>query len=79
MPIVDGAGALAETAMDETPDAGAAANARNAAVAAALRGDTAKGLFFRGRGELPFGAQIASGRQLLERLLTPGVALGTPA
>lgn len=48
-------------------------------LAAALRGDTAKGLFFRGRGELPFGAQIASVRQLLERLLTPGVALGTPA
>lgn len=48
-------------------------------LAAALRGDTAKGLFFRGRGGLPFGAQIASVNQLLERLLTPGIPLGTPA
>jgi nitronate monooxygenase len=48
-------------------------------LAAALRGDMAKGLFFRGRGALPFGGQIASVRQLLERLLTPGVPLGTPA
>lgn len=48
-------------------------------LAAALRGDVSKGLFFRGLGELPFGAQIASVRQLLERLLTPGIALGTPA
>jgi nitronate monooxygenase len=48
-------------------------------LAAALRGDMAKGLFFRGRGALPFGEQIASVRQLMERLLTPGVALGTPA
>ncbi|MGA0610936.1 NAD(P)H-dependent flavin oxidoreductase [Caldimonas sp. KR1-144] len=48
-------------------------------LAAALRGDLAKGLFFRGTGELPFGRQIASVRQLIERLLTPGVALGTPA
>lgn len=48
-------------------------------LAAALRGETCKGLFFRGRGALPFGAQIASVRQLLERLLTPGIALGTPA
>jgi nitronate monooxygenase len=48
-------------------------------LAAAMRGDVAKGLFFRGRGELPFGAQIASVGQLLERLLTPGVPLGTPA
>jgi nitronate monooxygenase len=39
----------------------------------------AKGLFFRGRGELPFGAQVATVRQLLERLMTPGVPLGTPA
>lgn len=46
---------------------------------AALRGDMAKGLFFRGRGALPFGEQIASVRQLMERLLTPGVPLGTPA
>jgi len=47
-------------------------------LAAALRGDLAKGLFFRGAGELPFGRQIASVRQLIERLMTPGVALGTP-
>jgi nitronate monooxygenase len=46
---------------------------------AALRGDMAKGLFFRGRGAMPFGEQIASVRQLMERLLTPGVPLGTPA
>ena len=48
-------------------------------LAAALRGDMAKGLFFRGRGALPFGSQVTSVRQLLERLLTPGVPLGTPA
>ena len=48
-------------------------------LAAALRGDIAKGLFFRGSGALPFGTQIASVRQLLERLFTAGVPLGTPA
>lgn len=48
-------------------------------LAAALRGDLAKGLFFRGKGALPFGEQIASVRQLMERLLTPGVPAGTPA
>ncbi len=48
-------------------------------LAAAMRGDVAKGLFFRGSGALPFGTQIASVRQLLERLLTAGVPLGTPA
>lgn len=48
-------------------------------LAAALRGDMAKGLFFRGRGALPFGPQVTTVRQLLERLLTPGVPLGTPA
>jgi nitronate monooxygenase len=47
-------------------------------LAAALRGDTAKGLFFRGAGALPFGAQIATVRELLERLFTAGVPLGTP-
>lgn len=46
-------------------------------LAAALRGDVKKGLFFRGVGALPFGAQIVSVRALLERLLTPGIALGT--
>ena len=40
-------------------------------LAAAMRGDLKKGLFFRGRGALPFGAQIRSVRELLERLLTP--------
>lgn len=48
-------------------------------LAAALRGDRAGGLFFRGWGDLPFGSQIATVPALLERLLTPGVALGTPA
>ena len=48
-------------------------------LAAAMRGEADKGLFFRGRGALPFGTQIATVRQLMERLLTPGVALGTPA
>lgn len=40
-------------------------------LAAALRGDIKKGLFFRGVGELPFGTQIRSVRELIERLLTP--------
>lgn len=47
-------------------------------LAAALRGDVGKGLFFRGRGALPFGEHIATVAQLIERLLTPGVPLGTP-
>lgn len=45
-------------------------------LAAALRGDTKKGLFFRGAGELPFGSQIKTVRELVQRLLTPGVASG---
>lgn len=40
-------------------------------LAAALRGETAKGLFFRGVGALPFGNQIRSVRDLVERLLAP--------
>lgn len=44
---------------------------------AALRGDTKKGLFFRGAGELPFGNQIRSVRELVQRLLTPGFANAT--
>ena len=40
-------------------------------LAAALRGDLKKGLFFRGAGSLPFGERIASVRELLQRLLTP--------
>jgi len=38
-------------------------------LAAALRGDMAKGLFFRGAGALPFGAEIRSARELMQRLL----------
>jgi nitronate monooxygenase len=45
-------------------------------LAAALRGEIDKGLFFRGAGALPFGERIATVRALIERLLTPGVALG---
>lgn len=44
-------------------------------LAAALRGDLKKGLFFRGVGALPFGAQIRSVRELMERLLTPARVL----
>jgi nitronate monooxygenase len=47
-------------------------------LAAGLRGDVNKGLFFRGVGALPFGHHIATVRDLLARLLTPGVPLGTP-
>ena len=46
-------------------------------LAAALRGDVKKGLFFRGVGTLPFGTQIRSVRDLMERLLTR--AEGQPA
>ncbi len=46
-------------------------------LAAALRGEVDKGLFFRGAGALPFGERIASVRALMERLLTPGIALGS--
>jgi nitronate monooxygenase len=38
-------------------------------LAAALRGDLKQGLFFTGRGALPFGAQIRSVRDLVARLL----------
>jgi nitronate monooxygenase len=44
-------------------------------LASALRGDVKKGLFFRGVGELPFGDQIRSVRELLAYLLTPRPAL----
>lgn len=40
-------------------------------LAAALRGDIKKGLFFRGSGALPFGSAIRSVRELMERMLTP--------
>jgi len=43
-------------------------------LAAALRGDVAKGLFFRGVGALPFGREIRSVRELMERLLGGGLA-----
>ncbi|MBL8328609.1 MAG: nitronate monooxygenase [Rubrivivax sp.] len=44
-------------------------------LAAALKGDVKKGLFFRGKGELPFGSQIRSVAELIERLLTPQEAI----
>ena len=45
-------------------------------LAAALRGDVKKGLFFRGAGALPFGTQInRSVRELIERLLTRDAGL----
>ncbi len=47
-------------------------------LAAALRGDVAKGLFFRGAGQLPFGSAISTVERLLQRLMSPGMALGTP-
>lgn len=46
-------------------------------LAAALRGDVDKGLFFRGAGALPFGERIVTVRALIERLLTPDANLGT--
>ncbi len=48
-------------------------------LAAALRGDTAKGLFFRGVGKLPFGNQIRSVTELLHKLLTPSAVQPVPA
>ena len=45
-------------------------------LAAALRGDVTKGLFFRGVGALPFGDQIRSVRELMVWLLTPRGAGG---
>jgi len=50
-------------------------------LAAALRGDVRKGLFFRGVGRLPFGSEIRSVHELMERLLTPAPAAApvTPA
>ena len=39
-------------------------------LAAALRGDVKKGLFFRGVGALPFGEQTRSVRDLMQKLLT---------
>ncbi len=39
-------------------------------LAAALKGDIAKGLFFRGSESLPFGNAIRPARELIEYLLT---------
>jgi nitronate monooxygenase len=38
-------------------------------LAAALRGDVKKGLFFRGKGKLPFGREIRTVAELMDRLL----------
>ncbi len=43
-------------------------------LAAALRAEIDKGMFFRGAGALPFGKRIATVRALIEHLLTPRVA-----
>jgi nitronate monooxygenase len=43
-------------------------------LAAALRGDVRRGLFFRGKGDLPFGKEIRTVRELLLRLMTPDAA-----
>ncbi|MBN8509616.1 MAG: nitronate monooxygenase, partial [Burkholderiales bacterium] len=48
-------------------------------LAAALRGDVRHGLFFRGVGALPFGAQIRSARELVERLLLRAAPAPTEA
>jgi nitronate monooxygenase len=44
-------------------------------LAAAMRGDVKKGLFFRGVGALPFGEQIRSVRELMQCLLTGAAPL----
>jgi nitronate monooxygenase len=48
-------------------------------LAAALRGDVKRGLFFSGRGALPFGDQIRSVRELMVRLLGADEAAAQPA
>jgi nitronate monooxygenase len=48
-------------------------------LAAALRGDVKRGLFFSGRGALPFGDQIRSVRELMVRLLGGDEATAQPA
>lgn len=50
-------------------------------LAAALRGDVKKGLFFRGAGALPFGREIRSVGELVTRMITgpqPAAAMGLP-
>ena len=46
-------------------------------LAAAFRGDIKKGLFFRGSGDLPFGKEIRSARELIAGLLEPQAVLAT--
>lgn len=46
-------------------------------LAAAFRGDIKKGLFFRGSGELPFGSEIRSAKELIAILLLPQTALSS--
>lgn len=48
-------------------------------LAAALRGDVRRGLFFSGRGALPFGSQIRSVHELMQRLLGGDAAPPQPA
>jgi nitronate monooxygenase len=47
-------------------------------LAAALKGDVQRGLFFSGRGALPFGEQIRSARELIVRLLDVDAAAAVP-
>jgi nitronate monooxygenase len=47
-------------------------------LALALKGDVKRGLFFTGRGALPFGDQIRSVRDLLARLLDGKAAVPAP-
>jgi nitronate monooxygenase len=48
-------------------------------LAAALRGDVASGLFFRGAGRLPFGSQIRPVRELIALLLGETEVADQPA
>ena len=52
-------------------------------LAAALRGDIHKGLFFRGASELPFGAQVRPVAELIDYMMTgrrtSSVEQATPA
>ncbi len=48
-------------------------------LAAALKGDLAKGLFFRGAAALPFGREIRSVRELMDYLLTGAQPVPRPA
>ena len=48
-------------------------------LAAALHGDVKRGLFFTGRGALPFGSQVRSVRELIVRLLGGDTPRAVPA